>query len=1044
MIYPKIYSLSTVGIVKHYNHDYIFHHKRTDFIGPNGVGKSILADLMQMMFVYDKDLIKFGTVDVKGERHIHTLPYKTRCAYCFLNIIISDTKFITIGIQINGQTGKRIIPFIITKDTDLTKDKQQLSLDQKEILFASDFIINGTIPDIQELAQALNDSRNLKLQHFRTKDEIQRYYRFLNEQSILPINLALDKNLKAYAKVIQSFSKAQSLKLSGDSASKNLKEFLFEDSNEDMLATFELEKFELEKVLKEYNRLNTDIKLLGQKQTNLTELHQLNENRNNKWKKFKTDEISNCYLSLLEQGKIEVHIRQIQKQQQEALNYCEKIIAKLPSTQSRMKTGYDNAELNYGLVSKYISLVKTIEEVNDQITELKMVVLPVVHDNWKSINKVDISVRSVNDIKNEIAFATHYINEYETLHNIEDARNKQNREIDQLKTQLESEKIKKEKLIQLLQTKGHDSLLHWFFNNLPKLNEKQTQVILHFATLPIDKTAKPNNQDRFISPGEIKDFEIIETKNGLWVKSGAMSEFIIKNPDADLLHNRESLKANVQQLTHKINEELKSIEIKCSALNNIRDSLNYDTSLFDIIFDPRISERASIDHLKTAISCILLRDDKVAELQRKKALDENELIELQDQFGLRYKEPEVIERDLKKIKDRWFKRLEKLSKYAGGKDREKDALQKEVKRINFQVEETANDIIKLQGDFNQLHITYYKDFQENIAHFNEAMKEIEESKEEFEKAFSSYMQYYIETANGFDETRQRKNVEVNYELEKNSYSFVVLERALLGNKVKTADDITTALQEANNNRTQIADSIRDNMLKIFGKITDNYKNNKIQIQNINAFFINRKISGKFYFNVKFEENKEINIDYINNLAYSVRQSATRGELQFDQSITDFLEEFFRKMARLKDRIPIGKLLDPRTYFELSAKLEDEFGAEVPGSTGESYSAIALLGIARLSTQKSKQEGLRFIILEELGSIDNTNFNIFPAIAEEFQYQIITMAPHAFNIGLSDEWYAHHLIKGKDDGNINYYPSSSYFKTKGNNEQLNVYLNKIKK
>jgi exonuclease SbcC len=79
MNYPRIYSLSTIGILKHHIHDYVFHPKRTDFIGSNGVGKSIIADLLQMIFVYDKELIRFGTDSVKKEdRLINTLPYKTK------------------------------------------------------------------------------------------------------------------------------------------------------------------------------------------------------------------------------------------------------------------------------------------------------------------------------------------------------------------------------------------------------------------------------------------------------------------------------------------------------------------------------------------------------------------------------------------------------------------------------------------------------------------------------------------------------------------------------------------------------------------------------------------------------------------------------------------------------------------------------------------------------------------------------------------------------------------------------------------------------
>ena len=54
-----------------------------------------------------------------------------------------------------------------------------------------------------------------------------------------------------------------------------------------------------------------------------------------------------------------------------------------------------------------------------------------------------------------------------------------------------------------------------------------------------------------------------------------------------------------------------------------------------------------------------------------------------------------------------------------------------------------------------------------------------------------------------------------------------------------------------------------------------------------------------------------------------------------------------------------------------------------------------------------------------------------------------MAPHVLNMGLGDEWYSHHLIKGKVDDNINYYPSSSFFKTKNINLDLVTYLKQEK-
>lgn len=49
--YPRIFSLSTVGIIYHNNCDYLLHPLRTDFTGGSGSGKSVIADLLQLIFV---------------------------------------------------------------------------------------------------------------------------------------------------------------------------------------------------------------------------------------------------------------------------------------------------------------------------------------------------------------------------------------------------------------------------------------------------------------------------------------------------------------------------------------------------------------------------------------------------------------------------------------------------------------------------------------------------------------------------------------------------------------------------------------------------------------------------------------------------------------------------------------------------------------------------------------------------------------------------------------------------------------------------------
>lgn len=1053
MNYPRIYSLSTVGILKHYIHDYLFHPTRTDFVGANGVGKSIIADLLQMIFVYDKELIKFGTDGVKKEeRQINTLPYKTKYAYCFLNIEVNAGKFIIIGIQINSQKGKRITPFVITKQADISLKINELSLEKDEMIFAKDLLKEKEvgakeIVDIQDLATFVYEKYKLRLNFFSNNETVGTYYKFLYDKNILPLNLSQDKNLKAFAKVIQSFSKAKTLNLSGNQASRNLKEFLFEESDEDILANFQKEQSELEKILREYESLNKDIQNLSNKQKRLINLQELEQSHKVKFKSFKEAELQNAYIELKQLEQRESEGKRLIATQETEFTELKTAIENLPAEEEILKKSYEEADENFNMFNRYQDLSNSIEKLGKEVDEVKMFIRPELDDRWENeIQRIDILSRNNEGIKKEITFAKPYLEKYKTLEKIVQTRKEQSEILDELKSSLKKGKATKEKLLSLLRNNDGNGLLHWYIKNLPALNDEQLQVILYYATTPVSEIDNPDNSSQYVNPDELIDnFKATSSEEGLWLKLGALHQFIQFNSDATLLGDKANLEQSVQQLIQKWNTEISFINTKLEALDNITDGKLYDVNLFDYSFDVSIAVYSNIENLKNSIACILQIDEKTSQLQSQKKREEEELLEIKSLFKVEYNEPEVVKKELLKVRKEWSDKKDKFYEQKGAKQTKLESLESKIKGDKHDLQIIIGNLTKKQTEFTTLNSAYYQHFLENITDFPLTPINTEELEQTYNGLWEEYKTAFIGISNSFEETSYEKNPAVQLTIKDQDFSFRVLEEALLGNKIKSTDDITTALDEANQTRTTIANGIRDNMIKIFSKTTERYEKYDDQVKRINAFFVDRKISNKFYFKLEFDGNKEIKIDYIKQIAYEVRNTATKGELQFGQSIVDFIEDFFRKQAKIKNKVPIDKLLNPKTYFELSAKLTDQFGTEVPGSTGETYSAIALLGIARLSAvQKEKRNGLRFIILEELGSLDNTNFNTFPAIAEEFQYQIITMAPHTFNIGLSDEWYAHHLIKGKEDDNINYCPSASYFKTKDNNEDLNIYINRIEK
>jgi exonuclease SbcC len=405
-------------------------------------------------------------------------------------------------------------------------------------------------------------------------------------------------------------------------------------------------------------------------------------------------------------------------------------------------------------------------------------------------------------------------------------------------------------------------------------------------------------------------------------------------------------------------------------------------------------------------------------------------------------EPEVFTMRLKARRQQQQSRKDRLTKYSSDLTANVKTNTTTVAVYNGLLSQLAQSVVTKNLDFEQKNKNYFTVYGENLAAYYPMplVKSISTLAEETIELQKNYELKYRQMAERFEELKNGANVAVNAELVHKSFSFRVIEENLLGGKIKTTDNIAEALNEANMERLRIADEIKSNMVKVFEGTIKQYKKYKDVIYAINTFFKGRRISDRFFFKIEFHEDKTININLIEDIGQKIRNAAKSGEIPFDLPIDEFIEEFFRRAARLQERVPIAKLLNPKTFFSLEVKLTDENDKEIPGSTGETYSAIALLGIARLSfVQAEKRKGLRFIILEEIGSLDNSNFNTFPAIAKDFGYQIITMAPHPFRTTLADDWYAHHLIKGKKDKNINFAPSASYFKTTDRAEDLQIYL-----
>ena len=90
------------------------------------------------------------------------------------------------------------------------------------------------------------------------------------------------------------------------------------------------------------------------------------------------------------------------------------------------------------------------------------------------------------------------------------------------------------------------------------------------------------------------------------------------------------------------------------------------------------------------------------------------------------------------------------------------------------------------------------------------------------------------------------------------------------------------------------------------------------------------------------------------------------------------------------------MLNPKSYYDLSFSIESKKGKN-SGSTSQTYSAIALLCIARLSliekdslNSKKVKPGVRFIPIDEAEGL-GSNFDMLYQIAKDYNYQLLSLS-----------------------------------------------------
>jgi hypothetical protein len=114
--YPRLHCLSVLNLIYHGNFDYPLNPWCTSFAGDSGVGKSMIADLLQLIFV-GKEAYKSAT-HAQGARPPEGLVLDDATSggkglgYAFLTVEVGAGRFLVVGCYL-AAAAKTVVPFIV-------------------------------------------------------------------------------------------------------------------------------------------------------------------------------------------------------------------------------------------------------------------------------------------------------------------------------------------------------------------------------------------------------------------------------------------------------------------------------------------------------------------------------------------------------------------------------------------------------------------------------------------------------------------------------------------------------------------------------------------------------------------------------------------------------------------------------------------------------------------------------------------------------------------------------------------------------------------
>ncbi|MGJ1196409.1 hypothetical protein ACR777_09035 [Sphingobacterium spiritivorum] len=1066
--YPRIKRLSTLGIVHHQNFDYEFSLFRTDFVGEGGAGKSMISDLLQLICVGTKAF--HSPTKGTGPRRPHTMVLRTEgkgtdMGYAFINIEKAENQYLIIGIYLESSGASNM--FIIQDGNNFDPDTNLIPFSR--LLGVGDFQKNNIIFPINELKEHIQNNLNLTCESW---ERTPIYHKILFSNNLLPIDLSLSgKTLENYAKIIQAFSR-ESLDIS---KSSSVQTFLFgEEKEKELIRKFYVTVEELQEDTRQFENNLEEIEALTTKQIQLSNLLDLKNDREKHHKSF----LIASYQFYNNQITISSNIIQDQFDKyyyslRSIPSLKEKIEEKIASIKAEKEMKESEWEEAFKIKSELENKVSKRQKFSSWMRDFKCSQEALI-DKFDKYQKSRTTIKRINELQEALrlsnVLATFKSSEYNEKHIV----NQIDRQLEKLTTKLEL----KNKLKALNNIDDKHSLAYWALQLPDELSINQEAIIRKYQNEEIKIDTPVNPLKKYVPIPEVLLNDIVIYKseeNGFWLNLNGVVEFF-STTFSPIFNNKDKneIKAYFQKQAASIQADILSLEKEIwekTLLKGVFESLenpdeylmawNAQTDLEDQLETHNMYE-ISLEDFKEHSSFYKQKSIE-EEFQSSKAvynkLDiyRNSLNTLQENLereATAFFETQVDQRieDIKSEYDLTSKPVFKKENFLSSLEETEDYYKTFQKLYNQEKSKylDVQNILQLHEQIKDLVSKKNKVYSENtdlVNNISDLLEEVNEQLiEKLEEVYDSANRKYIIEYN----VLVRQYLKTNLERFENSGDFRALCEEVLPSDIfseintlerEVIEKIDKYLKDINLKNKRLNNRKLQKLAIIIEEVANEVSDQRNDIRTIRNFLNSddKKITGGHTVSLEDDSEGVFSSDWMNVFTENINKDIGLGLenslFESEKGITNDLEKypslkeklteaFYRSGGSRSLKPTIEELLNPKSYYTVKFSIKTNQGKKNDGSTSQTYAAISLLCIAKLSllnrqSKNSQVEAIRFMAIDEAEGLGG-NFDMLYKIALANDYQILSLSisPNKIDAERQNIYLLHNSL---EDEKVNYDP-----------------------